>query len=942
MKMNKAVVFFIAICVICVSMSGAAVSVKKTTEEIITFPNDQGIINQPSESAEVNTQVLNRMNTEVDKYLNMEEYNPNLINYINNGQQEKTTREVFYPWSDTKPLFMGDFVDWVIRVNYGDKSFEEEIDISPIDFEERFLKHPMHFEDKFFDVDEDGDDDLRVCYSFFTASILNTQKNIEVKGVKSILRVDAGDIPDRYVKLEVWSEIKLNFGLIKDKSRDVSKPVIFDSKLKTILGNFVEKLEALFENTGFNLIENILRLISSRLNRYKEEPDPPVAPLAADDDWISVGIGIASPEGEKTPLNFEKRFGISKENIFQPLIFEHELYSIQSVVPLQLLFGFKSGKFGTSTPTFDAAFGLEFNPAVYIHTQFIPIGGYAYYGWDSKSASGSETKISLVTNIIKGSGEDIDISLIFDDTLNIASSNNWMSFDIKGIGFEYRANKKHDVGFLFSSPIFSGKLKFVGIPKQINCEFDVDLSFVYQQGQLLETTGIGTLKVLDMGTEKIDDIILYYPELDSEEPIIEFVKISNIPSTTLSAMAHLYVKNDTMTTIQGDGYLDLTMGSNLGPIQAFYRKADPNDPDKLFVKVPSVPRSNRIGAEAKLYMDMDDFTNPNNYVYGKAYRDSSGNLDEISAYLPGETVPIVSITDIPADTTGEAKLTWNKLKGYAYVDRRSAGGPDPITINVDIGTFHVYNFLQVLDGHIDCDFYLNENGYFGFDTANDMIGDTLEVEDTSTGNILVIDVYKVSANNLDVDWVLDMSKTPIPIEELYVGGSLSLLEDFYIDATYQGKYLDFEGNWKIGDAGEFSLDFNQADPIELILDDLFPSNPTWDLGGGIIISQDFHFDMKWKWEAGTLQDPGYFKINEDSNNPNFDWCGIWFTYTPDGYTDPQFGIEIGGNNIGLIVWVRWWDDGTPPPAVSWWIAISGNFYCHLLWKGTWYQNIHTW
>jgi hypothetical protein len=224
-----------------------------------------------------------------------------------------------------------------------------------------------------------------------------------------------------------------------------------------------------------------------------------------------------------------------------------------------------------------------------------------------------------------------------------------------------------------------------------------------------------------------------------------------------------------------------------------------------------------------------------------------------------------------------------------------------------------------------------------------MMGDTLEVTDTSTGNQLDIDVYKVSANDLDMQWDLDMTQTPIPIEELTVKGTVSFFEDFTISATYQGEYLQFGGDWTIGKEGVFSLDFNQDEPIELILEDLFQNNSQFTLGGGVIISDDFHFDIKWNWGEGTFADPGYFKINEDTNDPNFDWIGIYFTYTPDGYSTPQYGVEIGGNNIGLIVWVNWYKkQGQILPEVEWYVAIMGDFYADLLWNGEWYNNIHTW
>ena len=941
--MKKLVILLITICVVCVSIPGAAVSVNKSVNENL---NNKFVINPPTESPEVNTQLLNRINEEVDKYLEMEEYNPDIMNYINNGPPEQTQKEVTFPWSIVEPL-MGDYLKWVIRVNYDDKYFEEEIDISPTDFKERFLEHPLHYEYVYFDVDENGEDDLKVFYSFFTSTIINTQHDpdIESKCLKTCLKVDAGDIPDRYARLEVWSEIKLNFGLLP-KSKNLAQSVAINSNSGSLIENLVMKSQNTYENTGF--LPNIIKLISGNLQKKTDLENQiqqsDVEMLAADDDWISAGIGIASPEGEKTPIFFEKRFAIDKKNVFSPVIFEHELKQIQSTVPLELLFGFKSGKANTNNPTFDIAFSIEFDPAIYVCTQFIPAEGYVYYGWDADSASSTETRISFSANILKGTGDDTELTLVFDNTNPIAGSQHWMSFELEGIGFQYKADQKHNIGVLLSSPIFSSKVRFEGIPKNVKCEFDADLSFIYQPDEKLEASADGSLKLLDMGSQKMDNAILYYPKLSSDEPDIEFIKVSSIPSITLGAEADLLIDNDTMTLIQGDGSASLSMSSDLGRIQVFYRKADPYDPDIVFIDVPDgVPSTQTVGVNAKLYIDLDDFSNPDNYVYGRAYRSSTGNINEISGYLPGQTDPIVKITEIPANSEAKGKLIWNKLQGYAYARRQSAGGIDPIEINIDIGTFHIYNYLQILEGIIDCNFHMADPGYFRFDTTNDMLGDTIEVEDTSTGNILSLDAYKISANDLDLEWDLDMTQSPIPIEELTVKGTVSLFEDFTISATYQGKYLQFEGDWTVGKEGVFSLDFNQDEPIELILEDLFQNNSQITLGGGVIISDDFHFDIKWNWEEGTFTDPGYFKINEDTNDPNFDWIGIYFTYTPDGYSTPQYGVEIGGNDIGLIVWVNWYKkQGQVLPEVEWYVAIMGDFYADLLWSGDWYENIHTW
>ena len=443
----------------------------------------------------------------------------------------------------------------------------------------------------------------------------------------------------------------------------------------------------------------------------------------------------------------------------------------------------------------------------------------------------------------------------------------------------------------------------------------------------------------------LDDIILYYPELSSDEPNIEFFKVSDIPKEeTLEAYTHLYIKNDSMVTILGEGHIDFTMSSNLGNTKVFYRKADPADPDKLFLYVPSIPRSQRIGARGKLFIDPDDFTNEANYIFGRAYRTSSGNIQEISAYLPGETEPIVRITEIPSDSEAEAKLEWNKLKGYAHAARFTQGAKDPIEINVDLGTFNIYNKLDIRDGFIDIGAHLAEDGFFNFDTSKDMFANVFRFTDTSTGNKLKLEVDEVNANDLWADWALNLDEDPIQIEELAFGGELRLLDNIHIEATYQGNYLFFDTDWHIGESGEFTFEFTQDEPIELIIDDLLTNNTTWDIGVGVIISQDFHFDVKWNWVQGEeYGERGEFKINEDTNDPNFDWIFLNITYTPDGEDDPQYGVKVGGTNIGVIVYLEWWKgESMYIPQVWWYAYIQGDFYLDLLWNGNWHENVHTW
>jgi hypothetical protein len=810
LKMKKALVLIVMICMLCASISGAAISVKEIDEtgNMELYP-----VNQATESPEVNTRLLTSINKKVDNYMNIDE---NLY-----GKSSSTPKEIKYPWSDY-PMPIGDFVEWVIRVNYKGKQFEEVIEISPIDFKERFLKHPFHYEYIYFDVNEDSINDLQVFYSVYTSTLINYQEGIDVNSLETCLKVNTGDIEDREALLEVWSEIRLNYGLLKAKTTE--RTDLFNGRFVTFFVKILERMQGRFENTKFIIIKN---LINKLLNRIQGSIDdkPDVEPHANDADNIMLGIGIGSPAGEKIPIYFEKRFAVAKDKIFSPIIFEHELKQVQSREPLELLYGFQAFKAGHSEPDFDIAFGLEFDPAIYIRTQFIPMGGYVYYYFDLASAHSKETRLTFIGRIIEGIGDNIELSLIFDSTNPLAQPGNWLSFDLDIFdifeqeiwGFHYKANKKFNVGVLVSSPVLSGKVDIGGIPTSVDLAFKVDIDVTVQEGLF---DGLGEAILDFQMNSDLDDITVFYPKLSSEEPDIKFIELSDIPqSQTLTAHADLYIENSTMLTVDGNAYLDLDMSSALGPIEVFYPKASSEDPDEVCIRIPSgIPRTQMVGARAKLYMDPDDFYNTDNYVFGRAYRTSSGNILEISGYLPGATDPIVKITEIPSNSEAKGKLEWNNLKGYAYVERSSSQNQDPIEIDIDIGTYNLYNYLEILDGHINVDFHLAENGYFGFDTTNDMFGDLVKVTDSSTGNQLQLGAFKVNANDLWVDWTLDTTHQPIQVEELSFGGELSILEDFEIVASYQGKYLNFETYWQVGEQGEFSLDLNQDQPIELVID----------------------------------------------------------------------------------------------------------------------------
>ncbi len=931
--MRKAIAWVILISMICVSMSGAALSINKNNNK-----NNKNItFNNVLESPEVNTQILNDISTDLNNYLNFDKYNEL-------STQKNSVADVEFPWTDRPiPTGAGDFVDWVINVNFNGQYFQQEISISPLDFVRRFINNPWYFESCFFDVDQDGKDDLEVYYSIFLSQLINYQESIDEKSIRTVLRVDTADITDRTAKLEVWSELSFNIGLIlTGKSKDVSKNYFTNSV--SPLNNILEKLKLRLEKFNFPVIKNILTLILNKLNKntQKTNDEPPLGVLASSDDWISMGIGVSSPAGEEIPIWFEKRFNVAKENILSPTIYEQEICQLTSKEPLALLFGFKSFKGVSNYPVIDTAFSVEFDPAIYIRMQYIPLKGYVYYNYDTASSCSKETNVTFSARLKEGIEENVKLTLIFDNTQDIASGGNWMSFDLNALGFEYKANKKFNIGVLVSSPIFSAKAKLVGVPSSINYFFDSNLEIEFIQGTKFEADVDASLN-LDMNSN-LDDIILYYPKLGPSEPDVEFIKISGVPKDQkFYATTHVKVVNGTQVNFLGEGSVGLDMSSDLDSITVYYPKANPADPERKFIDIPSgIPREQEIGAKFQLNLNVDDFYDQENYVYGRAYRTSSGSINQISLYGPRTTnpEPFVEITHIPSNADIDGKILWNQLKGQVSASRSDTTTVDPIIFNVDIGTFNLYNNFSIGNGETTLAGHLADPGYIYFDTQNDVMGEQLIITDTSTGNQFTIYAGKVIATDLRVDWDVDFTKEPIPIEELAVIGDLSLLQDFFVSATFQGKNLDFEGNWEIGEEGEFSIDFNQDEPIVIVVDDLMKNSTKFDVSGGVTISEDFHFDIKWNWKQGmSYDDPGYFLINEDSSAPNFDTIFLNITYTPDGYQEPQYGIEAGANNVGITLYLKWWKGQSMIIPMLWyWYDISGDFYLDLLWNGHW-ENI---
>lgn len=849
--------------------------------------------------------------------------------------------------------------EWWVRVKYDDQTFQKQLDISVRDFQQKFLKHPYYSQDVFFNVDDDPLDDLKVSFGFYWETIYNTKTNVEHKSLEDMIRVRHvnGGPSNLYAGLEVWSEIHINWGLVNaySSTNAMSSQTTRSQNNHQTTAQPFRSLSLLLEllkqrmhqsmHIGLAVIERFLEKISSPLHNI---PHPThrmqnPTPAPAENDYFAVGVGYCTEPGQRMPQYVEKRFAFAKENLFSPVIFQQIMKTEPSGVdPLELLYGFRAYNGSTGTLKYDIAFSVQFTPFVTLTTQFIPLGGYIYYHFDTASQHSSQTTITYASDVHVGDGDGVSLSLMFDKIdPAMAQTGKWMSFGLRRDphGFDYEANAIFDVGVIVDSPWFSQKVRLIGLPKTLSYEWkifdDFEVSFV--QGELFYVNVRGYADVTM--SSPINELIVYYPKLknQSEDDVI-FLKVNNIPSSRkLEAQATLNIQNTSMLRIDANGYVDLTKSGSLGDITVYYPKADPQDPSLVFMKVPAGSiNSQRVSAEATLYVDPNNFSNLQNYVYGKVQRSADSNFNEMNFYLPGVSIPLVQITDIPANAYATGTFWWNQLKGFGRAQRTSAGGnPDPVHFNLVFDTLTLSDVFSIGDGHIQTDFKIAENGYFKFDTAHDILGNTFSVGNSATGNSLSIGASTVSAQNFEAAWGVNTTGAEPQIENLALSGSLNALNDFTVAISLDGEVIDFTGDWSMGESGGFSIDIQQNADMRIDLIHLDNVSGRLDLHGYVILSDTIHYDMSWKWKQGSsLEDPGYFKINEGTNQPNLKEISFDFIYKDDSGQD-RWGADISLTNFAVYICVKWyWQNGFQIWPV---VQVSGQLYLDMLLNYNWYE-----
>ena len=718
-------------------------------------------------------------------------------------------------------------------------------------------------------------------------------------------------------------------------------------KFYSLLMQLIEQRIGQRTNIRLGLLQSLMggALVNSQRNTVQSQPVQNPEPLSADSDYFSVGVGYRTAHGDRIPQYVEERFAFAKENLFSPTIFQQVMKTEPSGIdPLELSYGFQSYEGSTNTLKDDIAFSVGFRPFVSLTTQFIPLGGYIYYHFDTDSQYNNEIKITYSSDIHVGSGTGVSLSLVFNKIDNtMAQAGKWMSFSLRRDphGFDYEASDIFNVAVIVDSPWFSQKVKIDGLPKTVSYEWKIfdDFKVTFVKGKLfyVNVRGYADLTM----SSPINEISVYYPKLtDPNEPDVTFLKVNNIPSSRrLEASATLNIQNGSMLKMDANGYVDLTKSGSLGDITVYYPKADPEDPDVVLMKVPAGSiNSQRVSAEATLYIDVNNFNNIDNYVYGKIQRQADSNFNEMDFYLPSVTTPIVQITDIPANAYATGTFWWNQLKGFGRVERTSASQiPDPVHFNLKFDAITLSDVLSIGDGHIQTDFKIAQSGYFQLDTSHDVLGNTFSVSNSATHNSFAIGASTVSAQNFAVNWGLDNSGQQLKVKNLALSGILNALRNLNVAIDLDGKSIDFTGDWSLGESGGFSIDLPQNADVRIDLIHLNNYSGRFDLNGYVILSNNLHYDMSWKWKQGaSLEDPGYFKINEGTNQPNLKEIGLDFIYK-DESSQNQWGANVTLTNFAIYICVKWyWQNGFHTWPI---IHVNGQLNFNVLLNYNWY---HVW
>jgi len=933
--MKKKVVLFIAILMLSISMSNAF-----ATTDFISTSSDIDELNQVVETTQSNKETMNLIKQTVDDYLNMDE---SLYKSV-----EQTQKSI------PQPVLGGNeiFGLW-INIVYKGQSFEKQVSITPQMIRGK-LTDPKYRTPIRFDVDGDSLADIEAGFGFFKYGIdeiMPDGSSVNHPAWATAFDfMQIGDgLDDQMAELEVWQEFHVNLNILVSKSNAVTPNLV--GIMKILLERLSQKL------SGFGLLNKFIeRLLNNNFRETITEPENNIGTLAAEKDYIVTRVGYRSPAGQKIPMRFEKNFAVGKKNIFRPAIFQHEMdpNDIIGTADNDVMFGFAAFREGLNDPVFNIEFCMDFSPACFVITQLIPTSGKTLFYYHT--ASSEPTEITFSSNLLKGGSTAEEENSTFSLTLSLDSIPNelvgpgkYMAFDLNMIGdvnpiggnFIYFASHQFNVGIKLSSPWFEENIKLKKIPTSAEFKWDLDTDITIVQNELLdvETTGYAGLTL----SSNLEEIEILYPKADPNKKDVTWISVKNIPSSRrVEAGALLEINNGSMLQIDAQGYVQHDLSSSLGDISIYYPKPDPdNDPDMVFFQIPSGSFSNhgRTSIEGTVYVDPDPdnfFVNPNNYFYAKAERTASTDFGEANLYLPNIEVPLLKIFNIPGNAYGMGQFWWNQLKGNVHAQRSSStGDKDPIKLSLVFDDLLISNQLSIGNGFIDMQGKIAEDGYFKFDTANDILDNSFEISNLASGTTLAIDAGSIAADDFSADWVLDSSGPQLKVDDLDLSGSLNLFQNFNVNIALTGKNTHFTGNWAVGEQGGFDIDFYQteATQIDFDLDEL---TENFNLHGFVIVSQNIHFDISWKWQQGaSTSDYGFFTINDNTNQANILAISINASY------QDRFGVDIQIVDASLYFKLKWYKEPGQWLPHAWLEYYVGGTIDHvyLLWEYQWHTII---
>lgn len=928
--MKKIYVLVILVSMLCISITGAGISINpnKVYNHIPVVDLNYG---DHLSTEELTYVVSNRVN----QYINAD---------IQNYQPIKETAEpVQLPWRD---ISNADILEWWIQLEYNGQIFDAQVDVSLTDFSDKFLKHPEYGEILFFNMDSDPADDVEVIVGFYWSTIKypdgDDARSLELR--YRIRQMPGGGLADQDGELEVWSQIRVNYGLISLPGKSKSTPVTLQERFRNILQNIFEKNK----KPRFPVINNLLEKI---LYRNTEDNNKFIGTLDnSDSDYIAMGSGYRSAAGEQIPLLVEKRFSFAKSfnwnwrnegSLFNPTILEHELYEVTSSDPVEVLYGFQAYD-ANDVKQFDVAFNVEFSPPVYVRTKWIPANGYVYYYWDHKSQRNTATEIAFTADVFLGSAISVPKLVLTLDKIdnNLGRSNSWFSFDLEGLkGFKYKASNSFNVGITVDVPtVFEEKIEIKGLPTSVEAEWGFEnTDFLITPNRY--NVGIDVYSQVTMDDD-IDRITVFYPKFDDNQPDTPLLEINSIPSSQrISAGGDISLSRGGVLDVSLSGHAGLTMSGSVGDVTVYYPKADwVNDPDEKFITIPQgIPSSISASALGRLYVDLDNIMDSSNYVYGSVSHTMSSNFEEINIFIPtgidpNLVDPLVRFTDIPSQTNSWGQLFWGQLKGEFHIQRGSIGGFDPLEISLGYGDYEVYDKLEIRDGSLDTRFHIANDGYIYLDSTQSMLGNIMIFEDNANNHYLEFTISEVSAENLNLHWDVSNDGNNLKVNDLGFSGIINTLKSFQIDLRYLGRSAQMDLDWQLGTEGGIEIDVYQDDPVTLDFD-LDDNIEGLKLHGHVTLPSDPHFDCAWKWRKGdSPYDPGFFRINYNTNEIAISDLYLYLTY------NNLWGAEASLSNVGIYFYSRWYWVNLLPYIWSE-FAITGDIDVNLLLDGEWYYNV---